>query len=101
MPINLDYLPHLSEDFEVDRTDAPQVAEISIIRYKYSYPNGRKVNRKKVVQVFGIDHQRGVLYGCHTIEEEKDSEIFNFIGGDQSSLLKIPLEKIIEYRSLK
>ena len=101
MSISLKYLPALSENFEVDRVDAFPVVEISLVKYNYCYAGGRRVIREKVIQIFGVDSRRKNLYGCHTIEEENDRRLFNFIGGDQNSLLRIPLEKIIEYRPLK
>lgn len=99
--IKLEHLPVLSENFEVDKVDALPVAEISFVRYNYSYIGGRKVVREKVIQVFGIDGTKENIYGCHTIEEENGRKFFNLIGGDQNNLLKIPLSDIVEYNKLK
>jgi hypothetical protein len=109
MVVNLDHLPVLDDDFPVDRIDSVPVREISYVYYKYKYPSDREVRyprdrevrRRKVLMVFGTNSSKDVLYGCHTLEEEGGYLKFNFIGGDQNSLLQIPVDMILNYSPLK
>jgi hypothetical protein len=101
MVVNLDHLPILDDDFPVDRIDAVPVREISYVYYKHKYPRDREVRRRKVLMVFGTNSSKDVLYGCHTLEEEGGYLKFNFIGGDQNSLLQIPVDMILNYSPLK
>ena len=103
MLISLEHLPILQDDFTVDRVDAPNVAEISLVSYKFHYLNRKDSILHKAVQIFGTDEKRETLYGCHTIEEEDGRKIFNILGGDefQCRLLMIPTRDILKYQILR